>query len=226
MTFLLSEDEALKAYLKGTVRVSDATDGSRPVPVYFGMPEKELHQLSFPAIYLELIDVAEETDRVHRGPANPWLGYKPDGFVNDIPEGFKAASVLLPQPFRLTYQITTLARHPRHDRQMLATMNVGRLSVRGGSIPVEDDQTFRRLDRLGFAKRDTVDENRKRVYRNVFTYGMSAELFPEQWMRIAQTVDHVRLNDLEIDTDGDGTPDVLDDAPPELMSTLDVVLYP
>ena len=192
-TFLLAEDNALKAYLRARVRVSDSTDGSRPVPVFFGLPEKELHELTYPSIILELIDVSEAVERRHRGYANSWLTYRPAGFV-EAPENHAEGQIDLPAPFDITYQITTLARHPRHDRQMLATLHVGPLEVRGSALPVEADETVRRLDRVGFAKRDTVDENRKRVYRNVFTYRVSAELFPDQAQAIYRTVERVSIN--------------------------------
>lgn len=191
MTFILSEDESLKAYLQNVVRVSDTGDGSRPVPVYFGMPEKELRALTYPAILIELIDVAEATERVHRGTAGE-LTYTPEGFP--ALNADQKLRLQLPQPFDLTYQITTLARHPRHDRQMLAGLNAGALGVRGGGLPVEDDKTIRRLDRLGFVKRDTADENGKRVFRNVFTYRVSAELWPSTIGAIRRVVERVFIN--------------------------------
>lgn len=212
MTFLLSEDEALKEYLRNVVRVSDTGDGSRPVPVYFGMPEKELRSLTYPSIIVELIDIAEATERVHNGQAH--LTYRPEGFP--VLATGEAQRHALPQPFDLTYQITTLARHPRHDRQMLATLHVGPLSVRGSGIAVEDDKTIRRLDRIGFAKRDTVDGDSKRVFRNVFTYRMSSELWPAQAAAITRTVERVFIN-----PSGDGT-----QPPPDFTKIGFAVNYP
>lgn len=195
MTFILSEDEALKAWLRDYVRVSDATDGSRPVPVYFGMPEKELRAMTYPLILLELVNIREATERVHRGMRRGL--YTPEG-APELADNERLVGGL-PQPYDLIYQITTLARHPRHDRQMLAALHVGPLEVRGAGLAVDDDMTVRRMDRIDFQKRDTVDENSKRVYRNVFTVAVSAELFPQQIGAIRRTVDYVVVNPSDVD---------------------------
>jgi len=94
------------------------------------------------------------------------------------------------------YQITTWSRQPRHDRQIMAEMATGqRIPLRYGLLVVPEDNTVRRLDFLGFAKKDTQDENGKRLFSNAYTVRISAEILPrvlDQIVPVTET--NVSLN--------------------------------
>jgi hypothetical protein len=68
---------------------------------------------------------------------------------------------------------------PRHDRAILAAMLTGQvLPLRGGLMVIPEDQTVRRVDFLGMSKKDTTDQNGKRLFSNVFNMRVSAEILP------------------------------------------------
>ena len=75
MTFLLSEDEALRNLLVGmTVTDQKSSSGAGParsVKVYFGQPDQELRDQTYPYITIDMIDIAEDTSRAMRGLAKP-----------------------------------------------------------------------------------------------------------------------------------------------------------
>lgn len=178
MPWLLSEDAALKNALAG-ITVSDRADAARRVPVYFGLPDIELREQSYPYITIDLIDIEEARERVHRGAVE--LAYVPEGFTE--PASTQARRVELPTPYDLTYQITSWARHPRHDRQILLQLLGNKIPHRFGQVvadagATEFNSTVRRLDLVGVNKRDALDGDRKRLFRNVLTVRMSSELFP------------------------------------------------
>ena len=84
-------------------------------------------------------------------------------------------------PVNLDYQITTFARQPRHDRQIMAEMLTGqRLPLRFGLLVIPEDMTVRRLDFLGVIKKDRTDSNGKRLFSNVYTVRISAEVLPRE----------------------------------------------
>jgi len=75
MTFLLSEDKALRNLLTGmtvTDQKSDATGtATRSVKAYFGQPDQELHDQTYPYITIDMIDISEDPMRAMRGKAKP-----------------------------------------------------------------------------------------------------------------------------------------------------------
>ena len=169
MAFILDEDDALKAQLRG-LKVVDEKNANRPVAVFYGQPDPEIRQQSYPYITIDLVDVSEAPERAMRGWID--LPYAPEGSDNT-----KSWSGEYPIPINLDYQITTYARQPRHDRQIIAQLMNGPLAPRFASLPVAADGSIRRLDFLGFAKRDTT-ENGKRLFVNVFNVRVSSELIP------------------------------------------------
>jgi len=183
MTFLISEDEALRELLKG-MTVSDERDSARNVGVWFGQPDTEVRNQSFPFITIDLINVSEARERAMSAQqVRPWY-LMPDGMDEaDIGQW----STFMPIPMNLDYQVTTFARQPRHDRQIMDQLLRTRLPVRFGSLVVREkltgvvdgveqwDSTVRRLDVLGIAKRDTV-ESGKRLFMNAFTVRVSSEV--------------------------------------------------
>lgn len=183
MTFIIAEDEALRNMLIG-MTVSDNKSDSRAVGVWFGQPDPEIRTQSFPFITIDLIDVSEARERVMSGRTEAWY-YEPENL--DADEGW---DMFYPTPINLDYQVTTFARQPRHDRQILAQLLGHRLPLRFGSLPVVHfvttetvngqstqigQATMRRLDVLNVVKRD-ITEAGKRLFMNVFTVRVSSEI--------------------------------------------------
>jgi hypothetical protein len=176
MPFLINEDAALKTMLQG-ITVSDAGNSARPVAVYYGQPDKEIRQQTYPYITIDLISVREDTTRSHQGAVQ--LTYIPEGLGVTAVNGSINKITNFPTPVDLYYQVSTWARQPRHDRQIAAALfGVGRLPFRFGQLDIPEDGTARRLDMLGFSKRDTT-ESGKRLFSNVYNIKISAELFPD-----------------------------------------------
>jgi len=178
MPFLLNEDAALKLLLTG-ITVADSGNSTRPVGVYYGQPDKELRQQSYPYITIDLGGVTEDASRAHRGYVP--LTYTPEGVdITNINR------VNYPIPVDITYQISTWARQPRHDRQLIAALfSPGRLPLRFGQLPIPQDGTDRRVDVLGFSKRDFI-EGEKRLFSNVYNIRISSELFVDQLIQVYQ----------------------------------------
>jgi hypothetical protein len=169
MPFILSEDEALKGLLQG-LKVTDEKNGERPVGVWYGQPDPEIRQQSYPYMTVDLIDVSEAVERAHRGAID--LSYAPEG--SNLTKKYSGE---WPIPINLDYQISTYARQPRHDRQIISQLLNGPLRMRFATLEIDADNSFRRLDFLGFSKRDTT-ENGKRLFVNVFNVRISSELIP------------------------------------------------
>jgi len=178
MPFIINEDSALKTLLQG-VTVSDAGNATRPVPVYYGQPDKEIRAQTYPYITLDLVGLKEDAERAHRGYVA--MTYAPEGStLQASSSGVPLNTTQFPIPVDLFYQIVTYARQPRHDRQLVAALlSPARLPLRFGQLRIPEDNTIRRLDMLGFSKRDTT-ESGKRLFSNVYNIRISAELFSDQ----------------------------------------------
>jgi hypothetical protein len=187
MPFIINEDEALKTLLQG-ITVSDSGNATRPVAVYYGQPDKDLRQQIYPYITLDLVGVREDTERAHRGVVN--LTYTPEGMIPNLNQDDSINQPIdFPIPVDLIYQVSTWSRQPRHDRQIMANLFApGRLPFRFGQLPIPQDGTNRRLDVLGFSKRDTT-EGGKRLFSNVYNIRISSELFVDQLTAVYQVTD-------------------------------------
>jgi hypothetical protein len=88
MTFLLSEDEALKALLKGMTVVDQKSASSpettRNVGVWFGQPDQEIISQSYPYITIDMIDISEDYARSMRGKVKPDYFDNPNNMVEAV----------------------------------------------------------------------------------------------------------------------------------------------
>jgi hypothetical protein len=186
VTFLIAEDEALRDQLKG-MTVSDNKEATRPVGVWFGQPDPEIRQQQFPFLTIDLIDVRPAIERMMSAQqVDPWY-FEPQELVDDVENVYDSWSMYMPIPVDLDYQVTTFARQPRHDRQIMAQIFENRLPFKFGSLLCREkvaaqtdeeevwDATVRRLDVLGIRKRDTT-ESGKRLFMNAITVRVSSEM--------------------------------------------------
>ena len=191
--FLIAEDTALKALLQG-MTVGDEKTASRPVKVWFGYPDVEVRAQEFPFVTIDLIDMIPANDRQTSGQLvdNDYRG-------TVAPLSGKTYRYEVPVAFDLIYQITTYARHPRHDRAMMFQLTHKFPSKYGGLLVPNElgTETSRRhmfLD--GFAKRDAVDgeTGNRRLLRNIYTVRVISELTPLDAGRRASRVEEVLVN--------------------------------
>ena len=167
MPFLLNEDKAIKAKLAG-ITVSDAKNSTRPVGVWFGQPDIEIRDQSYPYLTLDLVDISEAKDRNNRGVG--YLPYTPEG--GDVNKNY---FVELPIPVDIDYQVTSYSRQPLHDRQIISNILYNILPFRYGTLEIPEDNTLRRVELLGYTKRDTTEQG-KRLFVNVFSIRVNSEL--------------------------------------------------
>ena len=64
--FIIAEDNAIKELCKG-MTVSDDANQSRPVKVWFGYPDIEVRDQTFPFITIDLIDIIPANNRQTSG---------------------------------------------------------------------------------------------------------------------------------------------------------------
>jgi len=169
MPFIINEDKALKTLLKG-ITVADAKNSARPVGVWFGQPDVEIREQSYPYLTIDLVDIIEEKDRSNRGVVT--LSYTPEGASPSVK--YKTE---IPIPVAIDYQVTSYSRQPLHDRAIISALLTNILPFRFGTLEIPEDKTLRRLELLGYTKRDTTEQG-KRLYVNVFTLRVSSEILP------------------------------------------------
>jgi hypothetical protein len=190
MTFLLSEDKALRTKLQGIVvtdQKADDEETPRPVGVWFGQPDQEIRTQSYPYITIDLIDVIRDPEREMRGTTD--AAYLQGNLDLNEAEAFE---IELPIPVNLDYQITTYSRHPRHDRAIMGQLLGVKLPIRFGILEI-DDHTVRRLDVLDISKRD-VTEQSKRLFINAITVRVSSEISQVNY-KILNKVLEVHIDD-------------------------------
>lgn len=198
--YLLREDASLKAHLQG-VLVHDATSppGGRAVPVYFRLPEQEARKRAYPYFTIDLIAVARDPEREHRGTVwfAPDSEYNPPGRTDG-----EWTSTDYPIPMLLTYQVTSFARFVQHDRQLTVAMITDRLPERFGALVMvgteefPSDSSVRRLELVsGPINADSPDPSdpNKRIFRKAYTVAISSEMFLSDIARL-KTVQDVVLD--------------------------------
>lgn len=193
MSFLLSEDAALKTYLAG-MTVSDENNAERPVQVWFGYPDVELRVQVFPFVTLEVIDIRQAFERQSSG-----IYYDNDNQgTREVVPG-KSFRYYAPVAYDIEYQLTTYSRHPRHDRQIVFQM-MHKFPGKFGYLPVADDlgtsTAYRHMFLESFIKRDTVeaDLGNKRLFRNIYTVRVVSEITPDVVRSYLQQVETVNIN--------------------------------
>jgi hypothetical protein len=197
MTFLLSEDDALRKHLQGIVVHDQKADGEsvpRQVGVWFGQPDQELRDQRYPYITIDMIDVNREPDREMRGMVrsdDPNAQYlAPTEEENPDENNWE---IELPIPVGIDYQITAYSRHPRHDREIAAQMMFKKLPLRFGELHL-DDNTTRRLEVLDYSKRD-ITEQAKRLFIIAVTVRVVSEV-KQGVYHLLNTVQEVNITEL------------------------------
>ena len=192
MSFLLDEDEALRNLLKDmyvTDQKSVTEEGpQRKVGVWFGQPDQEIRSQSYPYITIDMIDIAEAFDRAHRGKVNPAYYADPDTMTTGVnwDTDLHGKDMDFPVPVNIDYQITTYARQPRHDRQILAQLLYTRIPLRFAVLDTGPNTVYgttRRLDVLDISKRD-ITEQGKRLFVNAITVRVSSEIAPSTFNKL------------------------------------------
>jgi hypothetical protein len=197
MPFLLNEDKALKELLKSRVTVTDSKNNVRPVGVWFGQPDVEIRDQSYPYMTIELSDISHARERQHSGFTD--LNYVPettDVDGNILVEGTKRWTES-PTPVNIDYKIASYARQPLHDRQILAKVLTDLLPFRFGILEIPEDNTARRIELLGYAKRDTTEQG-KRLFVNVFSIRVNAELFSTGIIQEKNSVGNIKYSDTNL----------------------------
>ena len=220
MTFLISEDEALRNLLLG-MTVTDqkaASEGgsTRSVKVYFGQPDQEIRSQSYPYIVIDMIDISEDNTRAMRGMVKPIYMDDPatmpavQGLNPELPYNSATNDWMIhwPIPVSIDYQVTSYSRQPRHDREILSQILYTRIPMRFAVLEPSDGNsegvgTVRRLDLLDISKRD-VTEQGKRLFVNAFTVRVSSEIAETTYNQLykALQVDVTGVTDTDGNTDG------------------------
>lgn len=168
--FLIAEDEALKAHLRG-MTVSDEKNIVRPVGVWFALPDMEVRDQSFPFLVVELLSIVEAKDREVRGVIR--LDNAPGATAPYT--GGEIRQAEYPLPFDLIYQVTAFCRHPRHNRQLIAQMLSQKVPGRLRGLAVPTDNSRRTMGLMSWASLDTVENGRK-LWQTVFTISVTSEI--------------------------------------------------
>jgi len=191
--FIIAEDLALKTHVTG-LTVSDEKNAARVVKVWFGYPDVEVRSQDFPFITIDLVDVVPANDRQHQGTItdNDYLG-------TIAPVNKKTFTYEMPVAYDLVYQVTTYARHPRHDRAIMFQL-ANKFPSKYGKLAVPNflgtETGYRSMFLDGFVKRDAVDgeTGNRRTLRNVYMVRVISEMTPTQAASAVWQVDTVLIN--------------------------------
>jgi len=191
LTFILAEDTALKSLLQG-ISVVDEKSISRPVKVWFGFPDVEVRAQDYPYMTIELLDVSPSNERQHSG-----FLYDNDFRGTIAPVEGISYEYEYPVAYDLIYQVTSYARHPRHDRAIIYQFLNEKVPHKFGQIAIPNELgteiSYRHIFLDGFIKRDLIEEGR-RLLRNVFTVRVVSEMTPAQAATATGTVEEVNIN--------------------------------
>jgi hypothetical protein len=191
--FILAEDRAIKALISD-LTVSDEKNPSRPVKVWYGYPDVEVRDQTWPYITIDLVDVSPANDRQH-------YGYISDSDYRGTKEPITGLDYVyqVPVAYDLMYQLTTYSRHPRHDRDLIYKL-LNKFPSKYSYLLVPNQlgtqYTSRTVFFDGFVKRDMIetDSGNRRVLRNVFTLRVASEMTPLQAASAVGQVETVLIN--------------------------------
>jgi hypothetical protein len=194
--FIIAEDLALKTHLAG-LTVSDEKNAARPVKIWFGYPDVEVRAQEFPFITIDLIDIVPANDRQHSG-----VMYDIDNNGTRTPDDFMY-KYDIPVAYDLIYQVTSYARHPRHDRALMFQL-LNKFPSKFGKLAVPNqlgtETGYRSMFLDGFVKRDAVEgeTGNRRLLRNALSVRVVSEMSP--------TLVNARTTVSEVFVDTDPTP--------------------
>ena len=188
--FIIAEDLSLKTLCQG-MTVSDDASSPRLVKVWFGYPDVEIRDQSFPFITIDLIDIIPANNRQTSG-----IQYDNDfqGTIAAEPDSYYGYTV--PVAYDLVYQITSHSRHPRHDRSLMYQL-LNKFPSKYGKLAVPNqlgtETAYRSMFLDGFVKRDATESEtgNRRLLRNTLTVRIVSEMTPAvaaQLIPAAQTV--------------------------------------
>jgi hypothetical protein len=187
--FLFAEDKALKEHLKGIV-VSDLKNPERTVKVWFGYPDVELRTQEYPYLVIDLYDIQPANDRQAGGI---WMDNTNRG--TELPSE-NTYSYYAPQTYDLYYQVSSYARHPRHDRGIMLNMLNSKIPGKFGHLLVPQENgvgtVARHMFLEGFVKRDSIEDGR-RLFRNVFSIRVVSEMTPLEALQATPQVNSVNI---------------------------------
>lgn len=158
--------------------VSDDASSPRVVKVWFGYPDVEVRDLSFPFITINLVDIIPANNRQHSG-----VLYDTDYRGTITPVANKSYSYDIPVAYDLVYQVTSHSRHPRHDRTLMFQL-LNKFPSKYGKLAVPNElgteTAYRSMFLDGYVKRDTVESEtgNRRLLRNTLTVRVISEMTP------------------------------------------------
>lgn len=203
MSFLIAEDEALKAWLSG-ITVQDEKGGTRAVQVWYGTPDVELRDQKFPFITIDLMDIRTASERQHSG-----VIYDRDNHGRAEANGSKVYKYEYPATYDMVYQVSTFARHPRHDRAIISQIMEKKFPNRYGKLGIKADvgneYSYRHMFLDEFLKRDGVEDGR-RLLRNIFIVRVVTDLPHYDGTVETLKVSTVQLNPTTTNIPSDKTP--------------------
>ena len=189
-TFIVAEDLALKTLCQG-MSVTDDAINSRPVKVWFGYPDIEIRDQTFPFITINLVDIMPANNRQHSG-----VLYDNDYRGTITPVAGTAYGYEIPIAYDLVYQVTSYSRHPRHDRAIMFQL-LNKFPSKYGKLAVpnqlDTETAYRSMFLDGYVKRDTVESEtgNRRLLRNTLTVRVISEMTPQEAIALTKTVSTV-----------------------------------
>lgn len=197
--WLIAEDDALKTYLQD-ILVTDDTSGptGRKVEVWFRLPEQEQRERTYPNIVIDLIDIREAHERTHVNHIKvSTMKYSPPDPLPAAQSGLTITADR-PVPVDLIYQVMSVTRSARHDRQLQAAL-WRKFPGKWGALFVPNDNTARTMQLQGRAHAYETDEYGKRTFRTMWTVSVASEL----WPTVVRQVQNMTEINFDIGFDGD-----------------------
>jgi hypothetical protein len=170
------EEYALEQMFRSAqLTVPDAQGRAIPVDIFWKDPQRELHQMRYPAIMLEFLDMVPRRNEEVRGIVD---FYTEPYTANYLPNNAHTRGEF-PLPVLLYYQATVYSRVQQHDVILNDMMATTFIPVRYGQLNCPSG-TNRRLDFESMSNRDTLDGNNQRVYAKLWAFSISAEIMLTQ----------------------------------------------